>query len=699
MSYKTQLKGQVNLGGAAFDLKAALPGDGRVALAGSNTAPLSFKHALSDVLKLSGSVLQLPPDFPDLAFEKNALHMTLSPGGVSLSGTLAAEWKSPFGILRGLTLRTFQVQYSSADRAIAVAVDADYGSLRRKGQLIFAGGELRVVVVTLEEINLGTILAMSLGIVWGPLNALILRARDSAQPIRLYYCVGPSYSGYEEGFRVDQVAVKIADRRAEISLVITSGKASLIGHLASDIDFKFLRISAPDYSRNGPEISVDDEERALTLDSGISFLGEALGRCEIAARPPTADGYELRGKIHSEVEIGVFKKPDFTFTWSKAKGFRVENWRIPDLPLDLNFSEFLNHLPPGGEFGAFASEMFKQSVQTRFDLSARVEPGPRNGLRFTLSGKYRVLVENNEMLSVPLPLNLIVLLEPDQFTFAALASAIRQAVESAGTRLVAQIVDPKFPDRSAKFFAAVLVPQFAEEAIKLILGRGWSAPARSPLQDLGPEPDTAPWPSAGPTSMPRLEHGGAATPDQYAAELKRIGMTCQQAATSIAGAYPALGTADLIDVFRRNFPETTRTPLLLLWALGQAGIAPDSVRAALLTLLPGVTAAAFASALRTVHPHPGVVQVVKKLQQSRAPALEAAGRIRAAFPTLTTTQIGYLLLVYFPQAVPDPRATGTALRRTGADERQVRAALTDLFPLLSPAEVETVAKSVFQSGR
>ena len=42
---------------------------------------------------------------------------------------------------------------------------------------------------------------------------------------------------------------------------------------------------------------------------------------------------------------------------------------------------------PGSEPGAFVSEMFKQSIQSRFDLRARVEPGPEDALRVTLSGK------------------------------------------------------------------------------------------------------------------------------------------------------------------------------------------------------------------------------------------------------------------------------------------------------------------------
>src|SRR6266705_2647481 len=353
MPYKTALRGQVNLGAAAFDLTAEVPCYDRVALAGSNTSPLSFTDAISSLLELSGLSLEVPSDFPDLSFDKHALQITVSTGGVSLSGTSAAEWKNPFGILKGLTLRNFQLEYSSTNRTLSFAVGAEYGSLRPKGQLLFAGGKLRVAVVTMEEINLGTILAMSLGLVWGPLNALILRGRDSAQPIRLYYCDGPPYAGYEEGFRVDQIAVEIADHRAEIALLLAGGRASLTGRFEGDIDLKFLRISAPDYGPSGPEISVDDKERVLTLNSGITFLGEKLGTCAIAARPPTAEGFELRGDIHSQVDIVDFKKPDFRFTWTKAKGFNVENWHIPDFPFDLNFLDLLNKVPSGSECGAF----------------------------------------------------------------------------------------------------------------------------------------------------------------------------------------------------------------------------------------------------------------------------------------------------------------------------------------------------------
>lgn len=699
MPYQIALKGHARLGGAAFDLETDLPWHGAVALAGSNTSPVPFTDVISDVLKPTGSVLQLPNDFPDLLFEKNALQIALSSSGVSLSGASAGEWKNPFGVLKGLTLHNFQVKYSSADRTLSFAVDAEYGSLRPKGQLLFAGGKLRVAVVTMEEINLGTILAMSLGLVWGPLNALILRGRDSAQPIRLYYCDGPPYAGYEEGFRVDQIAIEIAEHRAEIALLVAGGRASLTGRFEGDIDLKFLRISAPDYGPSGPEISVDDKERVLALNSGITFLGEKLGTCEIAARPPTAEGYELRGDIHSQVEIVDFKKPDFRFTWSKAKGFNVEHWPIPDFPFDLNFLDLLNKVPSGSECGAFVSEMFKRSLQSRFDLMARVEPGPENALRFTLSGKYRILVDNDEILAVPLPLHLMVLLKPDQFSFAALASAIKKAAEGAGSSLVAPIVDPRFPERSATFFGAVLVPQFADEATKLIICRGWSAPARSPGQRPGPEPDRVGGPSAGPAGDPGPPARGAATPDEYAVELKRAGMTCQQAASLIAGAYPALGPAALMQLFQRNFPETTGTPLLMLWALSRAGVAANSASSAFLTLVPGVKAASFAAGYHTAYPHPMVQQVVKNLQRSRTPRSQAAHRIKATFPLLTATQIGYLLLVSFPETVPDARAVSTALRGAGASERQVRTAVSDLFPLLSPRDVETLLASVLQGER
>src|SRR6266702_2651669 len=604
MLYKSALRGQVKLGAAAFDLTAEVPCYDRVALAGSNTSPLSFTDAISSLLELSGLSLEVPSDFPDLSFDKHALQITVSNGGVFLSGTAAAEWKNPFGILKGLTLRTFQLEYSSTNRTLSFVVGAEYGSLRPQRKLLFDGGKLRVAVVTPDEINLGTVLARSLGIVWGPLNALILRGRDSAQPIRLYHCDGPPYAGYEEGFRVDQIAIEIAEHRAEIALVIAGGRASLTGRFEGDIDLKFLRISAPEYGPSGPEISVDDKERVLTLNSGITFLGEKLGTCAIAARPPTAEGFELRGDIHSQVDIVDFKKPDFRFTWTKAKGFNVENWHIPDFPFDLNFLDLLNKVPSGSECGAFVSEMFKRSLQSRFDLRAKVEPGPENALRFTLSGKYRILVDNDEILAVPLPLHLMVLLKPDQFSFAALASAIKKAAEGAGSSLVAPIVDPRFPERSATFFGAVLAPQFADEATKLIVCRRWSAPARPPGQRPGPEPDRVRGRSAGPAGDPGPPPRGAATPDEYAVELKRAGMTCQQAASLIAGAYPALGPAALMQLFQRTFPETTGTPLLMLWALTRAGVAANSASSAFLTLVPGVKAASFAAGLRTAYPHP-----------------------------------------------------------------------------------------------
>jgi hypothetical protein len=686
--YKTALRGRVNLGDAEFDLQTESVYEAEGAVAGSNASSLSFVDALSNLLRQTGSSLQLPSDFPDLAFARNALHITVSPVGVSLNGTSRAEWKDPFGVLKGLTLRNFQLEYSSADRTLSFDVGAEYGGRQCKGQVLFEGGRPRVAVVTLPEVALGTILERSLGVDWGPLNALTLRGTSDARPTRLYYCDGPAYAGYEEGLRVDRATVELAGHRAEIAIAAASGRASLSGGFDSPIDLQFLALSALDRSDRGPELSVDEKERALTLQCGITFLGEQLGPATVTARPPTPNGYELRGAIHSQVETAVFKKPQFTFSWSQAQGLYVENWRISDFSSDLRFPDVLNELPTGTASAAFESKMFEPSIQTRFDLRTEVVSGSGNVLAFTMSGDYRILVDNDEILSVPLPVNLRVVLQPNEFTFPALTHGIKQAIADAATSLVEQIVDPQFPERSAQFFGAVLVQQFAEEATRLILDRGWSAPTLAPAHGRASEPGPGPRPSP-----------GATPPTQYAAELKRTGETGQQAASLIAQAYPTLGPADLMDLLRRHFPETTGTPLLMLWALARAGVARSSAADALLSLVPGVDAESFAAALRTAYPHPGVEDVVKMLQRPHTPGSQAARQIKASFPLFSATQIGYLLLTYFAQTVPDARAMGSALRAVVADERELRPAITNLFPLVSPDQVEAVLQSVYREAR
>jgi len=685
-SFVSRLRGTVRLGAAEFNLKADLPVHEGAALSGANSSPLSFKHAISDLVELTDFSPQLPGDFPDLFFEEDTLRITVSPGGALLSGTAAGEWKNPFGVLKGLTLRNFQLNYSSANRTLGLAVDAEFGSARPKGRLLFDRGKLRIVAVTLDEISLGSILAKSLGIVWGPLNALILRVSDPAEPIRFYYCDGPAYAGYEEGFRVDQAAIEIAGHRAEVALSAAGGTATLAGRFLSDIDLGFLRLSAADESRMGPALSVDEAERALRLDAGITFLGERLGTSTVAARPPSANGYELRGEIRATTDVLVFKTPDFIFTWSKAKGFHVDTWAMPDFPFDLSFVELLNKVPMRSACGPFSSEMVKQSIHTRFDLKARIDSGPESALRFTLNGRYRIFVDQDEVVSGQLPPNLTLLLKPDEFNFTALANGIRDAIHGSATALVQQLVDPTFPERSTQFLGALLVQPLPEEVANLIRCRGWSV--------AGPVPTSGPDPAASATS----EREGEATPDRYARELRRRGMTAQQAASLIAGVYPALGPADLISLLRRHYPETVGTPLLMLWALDRAGVPRESAAQAFLTRTPDVKDAAFSAAVKTVDPHPRVEQTVKHLQRLQTSGLQAARQLKAAFPTFSATQIGYLLLVHFSQTVPDARAMGTALRGMGANYRQVRTAIYDLFPVLSPAEVEAVARSCFQGG-
>src|SRR5260221_346949 len=84
-----------------FDYTADLRSRGPVALAGRNASPLPLEDALSHVLDLNGSALDLPSDFPALYFERDALEIAVSSGVVSLRGAAAAEWKDPFGVLKG----------------------------------------------------------------------------------------------------------------------------------------------------------------------------------------------------------------------------------------------------------------------------------------------------------------------------------------------------------------------------------------------------------------------------------------------------------------------------------------------------------------------------------------------------------------------------------------------------------------------
>jgi hypothetical protein len=153
-----------------------------------------------------------------------------------------------------------------------------------------------------------------------------------------------------------------------------------------------------------------------------------------------------------------------------------------------------------------------------------------------------------------------------------------------------------------------------------------------------------------------------------------------------------------MELFRRHFPETTGTPFLMLWALGQAGVARDSAANSFLALVPDVDGPSFAAALRIAYPHPGVEDVVKSLQGPHTPGSQAVRQIKASFPLFSATQIGYLLLTYFAQAVPDARAMGTALRAVVADEGELRVAMNNLFPLLSLDEVEAVLQSVYREA-
>jgi hypothetical protein len=87
------------------------------------------------------------------------------------------------------------------------------------------------------------------------------------------------------------------------------------------------------------------------------------------------------------------------------------------------------------------------------------------------------------------------------------------------------------------------------------------------------------------------------------------------------------------------------------------------------------------------------------LQRPHTPGSQAARQIKASFPLFSATQIGHLLLTYFAQAVPDARAMGTALRAVVADERELRLAINNLFPLASADEVDAVLQSVYREAR
>jgi hypothetical protein len=171
------------------------------------------------------------------------------------------------------------------------------------------------------------------------------------------------------------------------------------------------------------------------------------------------------------------------------------------------------------------------------------------------------------------------------------------------------------------------------------------------------------------------------------------------AAPRIKAAFPIPFAAPtpLVNLLKREFPESFKTLTQVAWALASAGY-PASASTTAMTALYKDTSTGVAditAAIKAAYPAPSVRQQVTQLKaDSTMTAQTAALPIRTAHGDLTALQTGVLLMMNFSSTAQNPTQMVIALKSATYNPKEVSPVLRELFPLSSSADIAAALKSI-----
>lgn len=512
---KTTISGRITLGGVTFQTAMRLPG----ATLEAELSPgqkLDFKRFVNELL--GGSFLSLPDGFPDLQFDQP--NIVIIPGeSLRVSASVNARWSNPFGILKGVTVNTFSLKFTSGSRqatVISFATEVSYqGFPFLKGMLLFSGGSLEVAACLIEqELSIATFLSNSVpGVPWGDLLPISFKPAGAGAPMRLYYAKDAYGEGdYRQGFNVDRTTIDILGFEASVTLNVRAGVLTITGQLKQPIDLLnlgFLIISGPGFE-GSPLVSVSTNPAAFTLTSSYTFLQAQFGSSILTVEKLAGgSGYQLRARLTYHGTVGPFSNPSFSFTWSEKNGFKIDDFPASDeVAAAIGLVEQLNKLSAGNACGALFDAALGQLIETKFKVTPTFS-GSKNGFQIVLHGSYNVYVRGvGEVVSVPFPRPVTIPIDrPREFRFEAIWDVILDALKGFVVSLVNALIND--PEKSFAFFGAIAGVMAAQQAAKFLADvacNSWSAPKPPPPPS--PPPPPGPPPPGPPPPGPPPPGGG-----------------------------------------------------------------------------------------------------------------------------------------------------------------------------------------------
>lgn len=191
----------------------------------------------------------------------------------------------------------------------------------------------------------------------------------------------------------------------------------------------------------------------------------------------------------------------------------------------------------------------------------------------------------------------------------------------------------------------------------------------------------------------------ALSPERLAQQLHQEHVPAQAAARQIYNAFTSQFTNNagaLISLIRTYFPESTRTLTQVAWALAVVPYPANQSAAALYAAYQGSASVAdIMAALKAAYPAPATQQQVSQLIAAGSTAAAAAPALHTAHADLTALQMAVLLLMNFTSTIQDPTSMAQALRSGNYAAPEATAALAEVYPLSSIADIAAAINQVY----
>lgn len=358
----------------------------------------------------------------------------------------------------------------SPRRLFRVQGTVNYGPSDRPDNPVFSGqiylNQLKPVLAALSidrDISIGAIFNQSIpgshwpesfiNIVFYQGSALYYQDESSGQGIEEvdFYCplnglptmAAATGIVYQPGFniyaRFDITIIKTIKLIGDVNIRSEGVTANI--QLVEPITLFILQITAPSHSQQpgaGPIFSFSSADATMCFQCGLQFFQEDFGvDVKIAGSKGESGTLSLSGELASNKAYPPMfpKAPTLRFSYSKAKGFTVDNW--PDFPVVTESVDLIKGLKTfsaskGGGCGELGHLATDKLIQTAFTLSPGFSSDTQ--LSLVLNGRYEISIAGTPIGTVTFP-KVISIGIPDDVAMAQLGDIILQALVDAAESL------------------------------------------------------------------------------------------------------------------------------------------------------------------------------------------------------------------------------------------------------------------------